>query len=77
MATFKGHGLSVWSAIKDIFIITIGIVGFLFGTYTSIIAIIKGFEVSADIVPGSSTITNTTAFHNSSSAQLRTCKYPY
>lgn len=77
IATFKGHGLSVCSAMKDIFIILIGVVGFLFGTYTSIIAIIKGFELSSELASGSSTVGNMTMFRNSSRALQRTCKYAY
>lgn len=46
MMTFKGHGLNCFSVAKDIFIISLGLAGFMFGTYTSILAIIKGFEES-------------------------------
>ena len=74
--TFKGHGLGACSVLKDIFIISVGILGFLFGTYTSILAIIKGFENSAHIGNGS-LLPNSTTFRNSSRAFPRTCKYPY
>jgi len=74
--TFKGHGLSFCSVLKDIFIILVGILGFLFGTYTSVIAIIKGFEMSADVHSGSS-LSNSTAFRNATRAFPSMCKYSY
>ena len=74
--TFKGHGLSCCSVLKDSFIILVGILGFLFGTFTSVIAIIKGFEVSANVHSGSS-LSNSTALRNASRAFPSTCKYSY
>eukprot|EP00112_Aurelia_sp_Birch-Aquarium-sp1_P024378 Seg769.1 transcript_id=Seg769.1/GoldUCD/mRNA.D3Y31 product="Proton-coupled amino acid transporter 1" protein_id=Seg769.1/GoldUCD/D3Y31 len=77
MLTFKGYGLSCWSVLKDVFIIMIGITGFLFGTYTSIVAIIHGFEISRGISSGSMVVANRTHYHNSSKPFHNTCKYSY
>ena len=77
MITFKGHGLGCLSVIKDVFIILIGIVGFLFGTYTSTLAIIQGFEVSATIDSRGMNSANGTGFSNTSRPIIHTCKYSY
>ena len=76
MLTFKGHGLTCLGVCKDIFIISIGVLGFLFGTYTSLLAIIYGFEHPGPIEMHKATVTNGTTFSNTTSS-LYTCKYPY
>ena len=43
--TFRGEGLTIFGFFKDILIIVIGFLGFIFGTYTAILAIITGFEI--------------------------------
>eukprot|EP00794_Sanderia_malayensis_P006943 gene6943-7723_t len=64
MMTFKGHGLTCFGVVKDICIILIGVLGFFVGSYTSIIAVIKGFEAEGRVTP----LTNSTH---------QICKYNY
>ena len=60
--TFKDKGLKKIWFLKNVFIMTVGVLGFVFGTYTSVVAIIKGFHNSPHI--SNSTVVPTTLSPN-------------
>lgn len=44
--TFRKNGLTILELIKDIFIMSVGVIAFAVGGYTAVTNIVKGFESS-------------------------------